>query len=503
MQKMEINRFIILVTLFNMIIYNIPLYNYSINHLDFSINGILTFLSVLILLFVVTFFIFSIIAFISIRLFKIFIIFIVIANSIAIYFINTYNVILDRSMMGNLFNTDKAEISSYLNIDIFLYLLILGVIPAIFISKIKIYKNSKKILISAILTLIAGIILMYLNSATWLWLDKNFKKLGALSMPWSYIINSIRYYSKKYKQNKKEILLPKGSIKNNKKIAIVLVIGESARAKNFSLYGYNKDTNPYLEKRDDLILLKAKSNATYTTASIHTLFSYKGSTSDSYEQLPNYLHRIGIKVIWKMNNHGGPILHIDKIEKSKDLKPLCKFKHCNKDEFLLTNIDKEIKNSDKIFIVLHTAGSHGPTYYKKYPKDFEIFKPVCKSVNLKKCSQNELINAYDNTILYTDYFLNKAIEILSKIKDREVVLIYISDHGESLGEYGLYLHGTPYSIAPNEQKEVPFIIWASKKLDINRTKWYNQKYLFHTILGLFCIDTPIYNKNFDIIKGEK
>jgi lipid A ethanolaminephosphotransferase len=293
-------------------------------------------------------------------------------------------------------------------------------------------------------------------------------------------------------------------------MVVVLVIGESARAENFSLYGYKRNTNPNLKKVKNLVVLKAQSLATYTTASVHSMLSYKGSTSDNYEVLPNYLHRLGVYVIWRKHNWGAPTLHVDKVESLSDLKKFCKEKNCNYDEELLTDLDKEIlsANKNKVFVILHTAGSHGPTYYKKYPKKFEIFKPVCKTVDLKECTHQELINAYDDTILYTDYFLFKTIQTLKKIKDRPVVMIYLSDHGESLGEYGLYLHGTPYYIAPKYQKDIPFLIWMSdmflkqknfKIEKINKNKIYSTKNVFHTVLGAFDINNSIYNKNLDIL----
>jgi len=514
--NLSVSRFVIIISLANMIIYNIPLYSYTFEHLNiFSMNGILTFCSVLILLFVVTSFILFSIAFIGVKVLKFFTIFMVFANSIALYFIVTYNVILDRTMMGNLFNTDTGEATSYFGIKMLIYVFFLGILPAFIIYKTNIKKQKRiKLLLNSFGILISGIFLMYLNSSTWLWLDKNFKLVGGLNLPWSYMINSLRYKIKKDKKIKQQILLPIGTFKDNKKMVVVLVIGESARATDFSLYGYKKDTNPNLETVKNLLVLKAKSLATYTTASVHSMLSYKGSISDNYEVLPNYLHRLGVYVVWRRHNWGAPTLHVDKIEAFSDLKKSCKGKDCNYDEGLLTNLDKEILSTDKnkVFIVLHTAGSHGPLYYQKYPKSFEKFKPVCKTVDLKECTHQSLINTYDNTILYTNYFLYKTIQTLKKIKDRPVLMIYLSDHGESLGEYGLYLHGTPYSIAPIYQKKIPFLIWMSNKFlkqkninikEINTTKTYNPKYVFHTILGAFDINSSIYNKKFDILDSIK
>ena len=332
--NMSISKFIILVSFANMIIYNIPLFIYSFKHLNiFSLSGILTFCSVLILLFVITSFILFSFTIISIRLVKYFTMFMMFANSIALYFVTTYQVILDRTMMGNVFNTDTAEATSYFGIKMLIYILFLGVIPSFIIYKIKIQKQKKsKLFLNTIIILVSGVFLMYLNSSTWLWLDKNFRILGGLAMPWSYIINSIRYQIKKYKQTKKQILLPFSTFRDNKKMVVVLVIGESARAENFSLYGYKRNTNPDLKKVKNLIVLKAKSLATYTTASVHSMLSYKGSTSDNYEVLPNYLNRLGIYVIWRKHNWGAPTLYVDKVESLSEIKRYSKKKNCNYDQ---------------------------------------------------------------------------------------------------------------------------------------------------------------------------
>ncbi len=509
----SMSKFIFLITFIDMLIYHSPFYKYAISNLNIdSINGLLTFFSVLVSLFTVTAFLLFLIAAILPSIMKVFAIIIFLCNSLALYFVNTYNVILDKTMMSNVFNTNMSEATSYYDPKIFLYIVFLGILPSLFISKIKIEKAKRVRLVAyALSTAAIGVFIMYLNATTWLWLDKNAKILGGLSMPWSYSINAIRYIRTELKKDNKQILLPKANFLDNNKMLVVLVIGESARAADFSLYGYKRETNPQLKKQDILVLKNSTSTATYTTASIHSMLSYTGSDSDSYEPLPNYLQREGVDVIWRTNNWGAPPLHVKSFEEAGELKKSCKGDGCDYDEVLLTNLDKEILSSkkNKIFVVLHTAGSHGPTYYKKYPKKFEIFKPVCKSVDLKECTNQELINAYDNTILYTDYFLNKTINTLKKLKNIPVLLIYASDHGESLGEYGLYLHGTPYSIAPDVQKHIPFILWESKSFIkekgfktpyVKRQNSYGQNDIFHTILGAFDLRSSIYNKQYDLLE---
>ncbi|MCV6607648.1 MAG: sulfatase-like hydrolase/transferase, partial [Campylobacterales bacterium] len=452
--KISTSKFLLFITLFNVIVYHSELYGYIADKVEiFSGSGILILLSVVVILFIVNLLILSILALISRRLLKGFVILSMIGNSVAIYFVSKYEVFLDMSMMGNALNTQTSEAMSFYDPQVFLYILILGIIPSVAVYKIQLEQSKRvKMAIQGVGIFIAGIGILYLNSPTWLWLDKNSKYLGALTMPWSYVSNSIRYELKKAKYNKKQELLPKATFNDNEKTVVVLIIGESARSHNFSLYGYEKETNPLLKKQD-IVSIKAISKTTYTTGSINSMFSPNGEIFDSYEPLPSYLQRSGISVLWRTENWGEPPIKVESYLKGGDLASDCKGDGCKYDEKLLTKMNEAITTAenDKVFMVLHTYGNHGPAYNKRYPKKFEKFTPVCESVDLKKCTQESLINAYDNSVVYVDYFVNKTIEEVKKL-DRPAVVMFVSDHGESLGEYGLYMHGAPNAIAPDFQR---------------------------------------------------
>jgi lipid A ethanolaminephosphotransferase len=161
-----------------------------------------------------------------------------------------------------------------------------------------------------------------------------------------------------------------------------------------------------------------------------------------------------------------------------------------------------------ILIVLHQMGNHGPAYYKRYPESFEKYKPVCTTSELQECSREEIGNAYDNATLYTDYFLSKVITLLKQNPGFESAMFFIGDHGESLGENGVYLHGLPYFMAPEDQKHIPAIMWFGEGFKINRVKLkgisgkeYSQDNVFNTLLGLMEVETSVYNKDMDIIYG--
>ncbi|WP_293871412.1 phosphoethanolamine--lipid A transferase EptA [Flavobacterium sp.] len=502
--NLKITHFVLLMSVLNFLFFHFPFYSFVFNNIDYnSINGIFLVVSLMILMLVLNAFVFYLIFFLSRYLGKFLLVLFFIISALAVYFINTYGVIIDESMIGNVLNTKYGEASSFFSMKLVTYIILLGFLPSIYIIKVKIINTTwKKFLITTSLTLLFILTLVFANATNWLWIDKNSKTLGGLAMPWSYSVNLSLFYVHQYKKNEKEILLPNVTLKDNKKSVVVLVIGESARSQNFSLYGYHKNTNPLLSKTPNLFHFKANSCATYTTAGVKGILEYK-NTDELYEILPNYLYRNNVEVIWRTSNWGEPPVHIKNYQKRENIIPKCQGDDCNYDEVLLNGLKEEIQASkkNKILIVLHTSTSHGPTYSKKYPPNFEIFKPVCNSVELGKCSQTELINAYDNTIVYTDYFLHQVIEDLKQLKEYSSTMIFVSDHGESLGENNLYMHGLPISIAPKEQYEIPFIVWVSDSSQQLKTyKTVSQYHVFHSVLHFLGIQSAIYNEEMNIYK---
>ena len=407
-------------------------------------------------------------------------------------------------MIGNVLNTNYSESSSFFSIKLVLYVVFLGILPSIFIIKAKIITVTvKKFLVSISLTLLFLLTLAFANASNWLWIDKNSKTLGGLAMPWSYAVNIPLFYIHQFKKNEKEILLPDATIKDNQKSVVILVIGESARSENFSLYGYPKNTNPLLSKIPNVSHFNATSDATYTTAGVKSIVEHE-NTDELYEILPNYLYRNNVDVIWRTTNWGEPPVHIKNYQNREALMPNCKGDGCDYDGILLSGLKEQILASkkNKILIVLHTSTSHGPTYSKKYPAQFEIFKPVCNSVELGNCSHTELVNAYDNTIVYTDYLLANVIKDLKQLQEYKSAMIFVSDHGESLGENNLYMHGLPRSIAPKQQYEIPFIVWTSDNSarQMKPNKILTQNYVFHSVLNFLNIQSPIYKEQMNIFK---
>ncbi|MEE1944536.1 phosphoethanolamine--lipid A transferase EptA [Pedobacter sp. KR3-3] len=503
--ELKITHFVLLMSLLNFLFFHFPFYAYVFNHIDYkSLSGVVLIISLVILMLVLNAFVFYLLFSLSRIVGKSLLVLFFVLSAVAVYFVNTYGVIIDESMIGNVLNTNYQEASSFFSIKLVLYIVVLGIIPSIYIVKAKIINDAlKKFFLTSSLTLLFVAVLVFANSSNWLWIDKNSKQLGGLAMPWSYAVNTSLFYVHKHQKNKKEILLPNATIKDNEKSVVVLVIGESARSQNFSLYGYKKNTNPLLAQTPNLFHFNATSCATYTTAGVKCILEHT-NTDDLYEILPNYLYRNNVEVIWRTTNWGEPPVHIKEYQTKEILSKDCKGDGCNYDEVLLSGLKEQILASkkNKILIVLHTSTSHGPTYSKKYPPQFETFKPVCNSVELANCSKEELINAYDNTIVYTDYILHSVIEDLKQLKEYKSAMLFVSDHGESLGEKNLYMHGVPISFAPKEQYEIPFIVWfsdnSSKQVKPNQA--LTQNYVFHSVLNFLNIQSPIYNDKMSIFK---
>lgn len=505
--------FIVIATIVNLALYHSAMFQYVANNLDIvSISGARTVFTLIVVVFVTTASILTFLCLVSAYLLKAFCMVAAVANACAVYFMVTYAVMLDKSMMGNIFNTRSEESFDFLHPRLFLFILFLGVVPAWLISRIRISSVTRiRLLAQAAGLLAVGLIIIYLNSSTWLWFDRHAKYLGGRILPWSYISNTIRFKMEENRSPSNLTLLPTATVFDDSPVLVVLIIGETARSQNFSLYGYERQTNPKLEQLDLAILQGAQACSTYTTASLYCMLSHTGKTSGSDEPLPSYLQRHGVDVIWRTNNWGEPPLDVGTYQKASELKQTCVGEYCQFDDVLLSNLERQINNvsAEKIFLTLHTKGSHGPSYATRYPDQFNVFQPVCQSVELSQCSEQSLVNAYDNTILYTDDFLSRAIQLLDQFSQMPTVLIYVSDHGESLGEYGLYLHGTPYAIAPDVQKDIPFIVWMSDTFqssrgighaDLERSSDNSHSQIFHSVLGALGIHSEVYRKDRDMFK---
>ncbi|MGB7649773.1 MAG: phosphoethanolamine--lipid A transferase EptA [Gallionella sp.] len=505
----------------NALLYQYPLYRFAIQELTpISFSALLTLLTLFILVMFVSLLLIGLLTLISHHLLKPLAMCIVLGNGLALYFMQTYQVILDKAMMGNVFNTNTMEAGSYFHPSLLLHLLLFGVLPVLLISRIKVRATPRLRLGSALLlSLLIGAGGLYANASSWLWIDKHARQLGGMIMPWSYVINAARYQGEKLLLTREIQLLPDAHFVANaqaakQKTVVVLVIGESARAANFSLYGYARDTNPQLKQAGAIAIPNARACATYTTAALQCILAQVDTSSTllhSDEALPSYLQRNGVEVMWLSNNWGEPPLKVQTYLRADELRNNCQGSGCANDEVLLTELAARIaqSNSDKIFVVMHQSGSHGPDYFHHYPSNAAKFTPVCQSVQMQECTPDSLVNAYDNTIFYTDSVLAKTIELLRAIPNAASAMIYISDHGESLGEHGLYLHGTPYALAPQVQTDIPYLVWLSDAFKQHKRladsplahATHAQQTVFHSVMGAFDMRSEIYDAQLDIFNA--
>lgn len=488
------------ISLFTLVAYHKPLFGYVADNVEGSGVLIITSFALLILVFN---FMFGVLIVRLLRMVgRVIIALSLVANAVALYFVNSYEVLLTRDVMGNLFNTRVSEASGFVSVDMFVYIILLGVVPALYVLCRRVEYGSWAGLAKSVGGSLLGIVLLaVLNINNVLWIDRNATKIGALILPWSYIANTARHFHKQKMLNREEIRLADAEFISEEPQLMVLVIGESARSENFSLYGYERETNPLLAK-DDVTIFNARASATSTTQAVKAILDHK-RVKELYEILPNYMYRNGVDVVWRTANWGEPPLHIEKYRNVPRLRELYPDADGGYDGILIEGLKAEIEAStaSKTLVVIHTSTSHGPTYNKKYPAEFEVFAPVCNTVEMAKADRAELINAYDNTIVYTDYILHSVIEVLKEVENRECSMLYISDHGESLGEGGVYMHGmVSASMAPKEQIEIPFIVWNGSDRALKSLDEVGHYHVFHSVMDFLDMRSDFYDEEFSIFE---
>ena len=445
---------------------------------------------------------------------------------------NTYNIVVDDDMIRNTLQTDMKESMDLFSFKQVWYFLCLGLVPAYVIYKIPIHYGSFKQAIlnklkQIIFLLALMLILISIFSKHYTSFAREHKPLRYTANP-TYWLYSVGDYINKTFNSAPLIVSPIGldaKIENVEKSSpklIIMIVGEAVRADHMSLNGYAKETNPKLKKEDIINFSNMYSCGTSTAISVPCMFSIFDRENYTYkkgirsENVLDVLKHTGkVSLLWRENNSDskGVALRIpNEYYKSPVNNTICHEGEC-RDEGMLVGLDSFIKaQKDKdILILLHQMGNHGPAYYKRYPKAYEKFTPVCETNQLEKCTQEEISNAYDNALLYTDDFLVKTINLLKAHQDtHQTAMLYISDHGESLGENGIYLHGLPYFMAPDAQTHVAALGWFSPKIKkslniekIDSKKRYSHDNLFHTLLGLFNVETEVYNKKLDIMNAEQ
>lgn len=464
----------------------------------------------------------------------IFIIFIL-SGSAASWFTDQFGTIIDRDMIANAVETTPAEAANLLTLNFFIHFIITGIIPSLLIVwvRIKHYRIVKKVLLNLsviVPCLLVALFCTLITSRELISTLREHNEIVRIVNPILPIGHAIKYVVREektktrvFKQIGLDAEVASFEQSDHRPRVTVVVAGETARADNFSLQGYDKETNPELKKRNIIYFPNTTSCGTATAQSLPCMFSpyprkeFTIARAVSTNSLPDILQTAGIRVEWWENNTGSKgvadRIKIVSFYGGKD-PAFCIDGECQ-DGIMLQKLATWLDQIDgDTVLFIHQLGSHGPAYFERYPEAFRHFVPDCRNTVFSECKPEEIRNAYDNTILYTDYFLSTIIDQLNQHSDKfDSAMFYMSDHGESLGENGFYLHGMPYSIAPEQQTHIPFILWMSEqfaatmKVDLSCIKKdaaraaMSHDNLFPSILTMMNVKTTIKDERLDIFRS--
>lgn len=455
---------------------------------------------------------------------------VLLAASVAAYFMDNYGVIISDDMMRNVAQTNSAEALELFSLKLLGYFMLLGMLPAAVLAKARLVQQETREALLSRLRLVGGALLLIVATITlfggfYASFFRMNKELRQHANPVYPLYSAVKLATQSVNAGTTDTVKPIGTdaaipVTDTTRDLVIMVVGETARADRFSLNGYPRDTNPLLRQQDVVSFTNFRACGTSTAVSVPCMFLLDGeakgaTTIKKEENLLDVLQHSGVNVLWLDNNSdskgvAGRVAFQDYRTAANN--PVCD-SEC-RDEGMLARLQEYIDLHPRgdIFIVLHQMGNHGPAYYKRYPPQFEKFRPVCRESDLSLCSREEIGNAYDNAILYTDYFLSKVIGLLKQNDDRfETALFYVSDHGESLGENNVYLHGLPKAIAPDTQLHVPAVMWFGSRFHAVTPAALKQKTgmrfthnnVFHTVLGFFEIESATYVPEQDILHQAK
>lgn len=461
---------------------------------------------------------------------KPFFIFFIMTAVIASWFTDRFGIVIDAEMIRNAAETTPAEAQHLITPGFLWHVFLYGVVPSLLIVWVEIVHRTfwRKFVWNVAVILPAFLVFALAGYSHFKTFAATFRQHGELSRiinPIMPIANAVKYAVHTTK-SRNIVVAPLGTDAQiaatdgwKKPRVTIIVAGETARAANFSLNGYGRETNPELAKLDIVNFPNTSSCGTATAVSIPCMFSvytredYTHEKGLQTENVADVLTRAGVNVSWWDNNtgHKGVATRIATVDLSSAADPrFCANGECQ-DGILLDRLDAWLNSvkQDSV-LILHQIGSHGPAYFARYPDEFRRFKPDCRTAEFSECTPEEIVNAYDNTILFTDHVL---AGIIGKLKSRSEqmagAMFYMSDHGESLGENGIYLHAAPYFIAPEVQTHVPFVVWMDKNFSgsmgldtacLAQTASGERSHdnLFHSVLGMMNVATKVYDSSLDV-----
>lgn len=443
-------------------------------------------------------------------------------SALAAHFVDGWGVLVDKSMIRNVLQTDVGEAGDLVTVSLVLDVLLRGVLPAAAVLLLPLraaarwdgLKASVSVGVACLVGLLASLAAFYpLYASTF----RNHREMRLQLVPANYL--GALYGVLKPRRDVPFTAIAtdaRRELATRRPLQLVLVVGETARADNFSLGGYDRKTNSALDGRPLMYFSNVTSCGTDTATSLPCMFSDLGvdrftpEAASSRENVLDLLQRLGIAVRWIENNSGCKGV-CDRVPSATagqltDCAPGGCF-----DDALAATLGAQLSSiTGDAVIVMHQQGSHGPAYFKRYPPPAR-FEPACRSNRLQECDRESVVNAYDNTIDYTSQVLARKIDELSQQGgDRDLALLYVSDHGESLGERGVYLHGMPRWLAPHEQSHVPMLLWMSEGARARlapdpscgsaiEAQALTHDNLFHTLLGMFGVQTSAYRVSMDAL----
>lgn len=455
-----------------------------------------------------------------------------VTTAFATHYMNSFNVYLDADMLRNVLATDHKESRELMTPALILPLLGYGLLPTLLLWRVRLRKRSWGRTLLWRVLLLVGVIVIGGTGAMASFQDisvlmRNHREVRYLATPVNYLI-ALKQNLPSASPIRQQPKLPLGTdakatprAAGSKPRLLVLVVGETVRAQNWGLNGYARQTTPELAQTGAVNFPDMHACGSSTEVSLPCMFSpfgrhdYDEKKIRSHQSLLHVLEHAGIATLWRDNQSGCKgVCEGLAIQQLDDATTpgLCADGRCM-DEILIEDLAAQVhaRPGDRV-IVLHQLGNHGPSYFQRYPARFRQFAPTCDTADLGKCSREQIVNSYDNAVRYTDHFLARTIATLRGIDDYDTAMIYLSDHGESLGEKGLYLHGMPYAIAPEEQTRVPMLMWfspgfaAERGLDLaclrrRAQQPTDQDNLFPSVLGLMQVETSVYDRSRDVFAG--
>jgi lipid A ethanolaminephosphotransferase len=457
-----------------------------------------------------------------------------VAAALASHYMQAFGVYLDPGMVRNVLRTNAAEGLELLSWTLVPHLLVYAGLPLLLLWRVRVVRHAlvRSALVRVVTLLVAAaaavgaLLAIYQPLAS---LIRNHKEVRYLVTP----ANLLWALGSVVHADTRGAVRPRQPIgldaapgermqRRQRPLVVVMVVGETARTANWGLSGYARQTTPRLAELGVINFAEVTACGTNTEVSLPCMFApvgrrrYDEATIGGSESLLHVAARAGVGVHWLDNQLGckgvcdglpSETIH------SRSSPGLCENGRCL-DEALLQNMDARLSQARGTQLwVLHPLGNHGPSYFRRYPAAFARFQPECRHDDLRQCSVEEIVNAYDNALLYTDHVLAGLIaKLRARENDLDAVLLYVSDHGESLGEKGMFLHGVPYPIAPSEQTRVPMVMWATQGaaaavgvswdcLRRRAAEPARHDHLFHTLLGVLDVRTSVYEAAWDLTRA--